>query len=59
MKATYSFTMESACAVFLRNEINQMLAHADIPENSGIALVNLAEALDNGDRVIIDIVEEY
>lgn len=59
MQELHEFTMTSECASLLRNEIKQILAHCDVSEDTGISLINLAEALDQADRVEITIVENY
>ena len=56
MNELHEFTMKSRCAVFLRNEIREMLKHMNLDEDTGISLINLAEALDYADRIEITIV---
>ena len=59
MNELHEFTMEARCAVFLRNEIREMIKHMDLDEDMGISLINLAEALDCADRIGITIIPQY
>lgn len=58
MLELHEFTMTPDCAIFLRNEISEMVKHSNISEDIKIALINLCEALDAADEIRITI-EDY
>ena len=56
MGELHELTMPSSAAIFLRNELKEMIKHCDLDNDEIISLINLAEGLDATNRIEITVI---